>query len=237
MAGNHVLACLLSASVLAGCAVASDKAGSTTKPRTLAEWEQCEKTTGERLDRECKAQGLSPGDCFGAGGAGLEIDIRAECGPKPGITLDENQRRALDEHCWWEASLSKMAQAELRSFYDYGVGSRVWKLAEEECARIYAANADRRAAEGMQSRKEDERRKAEKIAASKKPVNVERAYQSSSEFVGVVIRTKENRIVKCALLNSEGDYLRVESAIITAPVDEMLIRTGGIPWSSVRCWY
>jgi hypothetical protein len=123
----------------------------------------------------------------------------------------------------------------------YGEGSPGWKRAYDECDRIYAANADKRKADEERLARErqeaEAKRTADRAAARSKPVNIERAYQRSSEFVGVVIRTNEPRRVNCALLNSAGDYLRVETTAVTPPVDEILIRSGGIPWDSVRCWY
>lgn len=54
-------------------------------------------------------------------------------------------------------------------------------------------------------------------------------------YVNVLIKTDKNRRLKCALINSKGDYIAVDTGVITPPVDQMMINRNGMDWDQVQC--
>lgn len=185
--------------LVAGCAASPTESASPAKQpaeiRTLSEWNQCAMEVVDNLENYCE-------DCSSA--AGELATIKKVCGDKPGERLDEHQRQLLADVCR-QQPFDDLALVYRREFETYGIGSPIWKMAATECNRIYTANAENRKPEDERFARDrfeaDETRTDDKAAARSKPMNIERAYQASSDYVGIVIRTNEARRLKCALLN------------------------------------
>lgn len=67
---------------------------------------------------------------------------------------------------------------------------------------------------------------------------VKRLFESSSMYVKVIIETDKPRKIKCAVYDSNHNPLRVDTQIVTPPLDELLIRTGDKTKAvkTVKCW-
>ncbi|MBB1125159.1 hypothetical protein HUK38_02800 [Thiospirillum jenense] len=207
--------------------------------KKIKAWEACAERVTAREVKICQKAGYTV--CIGSSG---RIDeVFTECGYKPSSQLTKKQIEEIDSNC---QSASSICEYKC-SFWDYGDDSTVWKLASKRCARVYAANAGKRAQEEKERqerlKKEEEQalKKAEAARQAKaleraKPFSIERSYQITDNYVGVIIRTDRARFIKCALVNADDDYLRVDTEIVTPPVDEMTIRSDGVNWTAVKCW-
>ena len=67
---------------------------------------------------------------------------------------------------------------------------------------------------------------------------VQRFFESSSDYMKVLVETDKTRNVKCAVYDKEGNPLRVDEQTVTPPLDEVLIRTGDATplVDSVKCF-
>jgi len=217
---------LLVALVSTGAAITAEFA-TASEPKTLAQWKKCGDDAIAQALRECKRMGYAEGFCFG--NFGERLAIMDACGLMPSSNkLSAEEHTLLAEWCH-KSRFDGIPQLALNHFIPYGEDSSQWNLAVEECNKIYAAGVEKRAQE---KRKLEANKKAERA----KPLSIERVYQSTPNYAAVVVRTNRTREIKCALVNGDGDYIRVESAIVTPPVDELSIRSDGTPWVSASCW-
>ena len=67
---------------------------------------------------------------------------------------------------------------------------------------------------------------------------IKRLFESSSSYTKVIIETDKPRKVKCAVYDSQENPIRVDTQVITPPLDELLLRTGDKTKavSTVKCW-
>ena len=67
---------------------------------------------------------------------------------------------------------------------------------------------------------------------------LKRLFKSSPSFVKIVIETDKPRVVKCAVYDAQDNPLRVETQLITPPLDEILINTGDRTGdvANAKCW-
>ena len=139
-----MMAGLWMVSALTGCATVPAPVPEAAPAATTESFAACEDRMTKKLDLECQGRP----DCYGAGGAGLQYLIVDACGPRPSPdVLTADMKQALNDHCSFLSSLESFPQSGARAFSDYADDSPIIKLAEKECARIYAANEPTRNAE------------------------------------------------------------------------------------------
>ena len=152
-------------------------------------------------------------------------------------------QEVLNEHCWWAGpSLEGMSQAGARWFSDYADDSPVISKAKIECDRIYAANRERRDSEKAKMAVDNENRKTKQQAEKAQVLraqgfNVARFFESSGISNTVIVETTARRRLKCAAYDGSGTPLAVQHAIVTPPVDEvvLIMRNPNLA-QRVRCW-
>ena len=92
----------------------------------------------------------------------------------------------------------------------------LWFVSEKDAR---AACAKGPAVEAAAREKSKTERAEKREAAMAKGYRIARVSEFAGDWTQAIIETDRDREIKCAALDSDGEYLAVENAYITAPVD------------------
>jgi hypothetical protein len=106
----------------------------------------------------------------------------------------------------------------------------LWFVSEKDAR---AACAKGPAVEAAAREKSKTERAEKREAAMAKGYRIARVSEFAGDWTQAIIETDRDREIKCAALDSDGEYLAVENAYITAPVDDVTFR---VQADSVKCW-